>query len=127
MHLICSNSWFSKTIRTQTTSLSKVMSPFKIYALNFNISHLEQSEKDGDKAKDAQSVNDCEAMEIVDMELKAEASILVKEVNAQHAFRKPCIFPRILLYLTPCRTLSFDFLVTKGGRNDRRGKSSTEG
>lgn len=39
-------------------------------------------DKDGDEAKDDQSADDLEAMDIGDVELKAEASILAKEVKA---------------------------------------------
>lgn len=39
-------------------------------------------DKDGDEAKDDQSADDLEAMDIGDVELKAEASILTKEVKA---------------------------------------------
>ncbi|XP_072517905.1 transcription elongation regulator 1 [Salminus brasiliensis] len=40
---------------------------------------LKEKDKDGDKARDAHSANDCDAMEIGDMELKAETTILAKE------------------------------------------------
>ncbi|KAL7853466.1 hypothetical protein AOLI_G00203100 [Acnodon oligacanthus] len=40
---------------------------------------LKEKDKDGDKGKDAQSASDCEAMEIGDVDLKVEASILAKE------------------------------------------------
>lgn len=39
-------------------------------------------DRDGDEAKDDQSADDSEAMDIGDVELTAEASILAKEVNA---------------------------------------------
>ncbi|MCI4386746.1 hypothetical protein PGIGA_G00066070 [Pangasianodon gigas] len=40
---------------------------------------LKEKDKDGDEAKDDQSADDSEAMDIGDVELKAEASILAKE------------------------------------------------
>ncbi|XP_076835435.1 transcription elongation regulator 1 isoform X2 [Brachyhypopomus gauderio] len=40
---------------------------------------LKEKDKDGDKTKDGQSSDECEAMELGDIELKAEASILAKE------------------------------------------------
>ncbi|XP_060791869.1 transcription elongation regulator 1 isoform X1 [Neoarius graeffei] len=42
-------------------------------------SELKEKDKDGDEAKDDQSADDLEAMDIGDVELKAEASILAKE------------------------------------------------
>lgn len=79
-------------------------------------------DKDRDEAKDDHSANDSEAMDIGDIELKAEASILAKEVK------------ELLVLIIRMNNMKLNqasivagLAGTKGGRNDRRRKSSPKG
>lgn len=83
-------------------------------------------DNDGDEPKDDLSIDGSEAMDIGDVELKAEASILTKEVKD--------VLVLIMLFCgikSGLRVLVFFFhsglSATKGGRNDRRRKSSPKG
>lgn len=80
-------------------------------------------DRDRDEAKDDHCADNAEVMDIGDVDLKAEASILAKEVNAVLA---------LMIWLVEMNhtlnvCLFWCALDAKGGGNDRRGKSSPEG
>lgn len=81
----------------------------------------EHPDRDRDEAKDELSADDSEAMDIGDVELKAEASILAKEV------KYVLVTITTLLELNQAFKAFYSVSAPKGGRNDRRRKSSPEG